>query len=333
MTRFEATDEEAGQRLDVVLAARLETSRSRAAHRIAAGEVAVDGDVVGKQHRLRSGQRIEVTDATAPAPAPAPPLPPIRYRDDDLLVLSKPAGLVVHPGAGHRGDTLVDALLAAGIPLAAVGDADRPGIVHRLDRDTSGLLLVASTARAHAGLVDALRQRAVERRYLALVKGVPASPRGRIEAPIGRHPRDRTRFAVVADGKPAVTRYETVTTVAVPRARSEGAASGDPADPPARVDELALLACRLETGRTHQIRVHLHELGHGIVGDPAYGPRGPLGVTLARPFLHAASLRLAHPITGQPLAFTEPLPEDLAAAMRTLGLDDDVARWFTDVGR
>ncbi len=333
MTRFAVTDEEDGQRLDVVLAARLAVSRSRAANRIAAGEVQLDGQVVGKQQRLRSGQRIDVADTVAPTPAPAPPLPPIRYRDDDLLVLSKPPGLVVHPGAGHRGDTLVDALLAADIPLAAVGDADRPGIVHRLDRDTSGLLLVASTERAHAGLVDALRRRTVERRYLAMVQGVPASPRGRIEAPIGRHPRDRTRFAVVAEGKPAVTRYETVATATVPFAPADGTRSGDEAGSAARAGDLALLACRLETGRTHQIRVHLHELGHGIVGDRTYGPRGPVGVRLPRPFLHAASLRLAHPISGRPLAFTDPLPDDLAAAIRTLGLDGEVARWFADLER
>lgn len=328
MIRFEITDDEDGQRLDVVLAARLPTSRSQAANRIAAGEVEVDGQVVGKQHRLRTGQRIEVTDAVAPASVAAPPLPPIRFRDDDLLVLAKPPGLVVHPGAGHRGDTLVDALRAADIPLASVGDPDRPGIVHRLDRDTSGLLLVASTARAHAGLVDALRQRTVERRYLALVQGVPASPKGRIEAPIGRHPRDRTRFAVVADGKPAVTRYETVATAAV------APPPGTAATPDGRrAGDVALLACRLETGRTHQIRVHLHELGHGIVGDPIYGPRGRIGLTLARPFLHAASLRLAHPVTSQALAFTEPLPDDLAGGLRTLGLEGVVARWFADLER
>ncbi len=333
MTRFEATDDEDGQRLDVVLAARLATSRSRAANRIAAGEVRVDGHVVGKQQRLRSGQRIEVADAAAPAPTTAPPLPPIRYRDDDLLVLAKPPGLVVHPGAGHRGDTLVDALRAAGIPLAPVGDAERPGIVHRLDRDTSGLLLVASTERAYTGLVDALRQRTVERRYLTMVQGIPASRRGRIEAPIGRHPRDRTRFAVVAEGKPAVTRYETVATAAVPPARREGLGTADASATAARVGDLALLACRLETGRTHQIRVHLQELGHGIVGDPTYGPRGPVGVSVRRPFLHAASLRLAHPISGEALAFTEPLPDDLAAVLRTLGLEDEVVRWYGDLER
>ena len=327
MTRFEVTDEEDGQRLDVVLAARLATSRSQAANRIAAGEVEVDDRVVGKQHRVRTGQRIDISDAIAPEPTAAPALPPIRYRDDDLLVLSKPSGLVVHPGAGHRGDTLVDALLAAGIPLAAVGDTDRPGIVHRLDRDTSGLLLVASTAPAHAGLVDALRRRTVERRYLALVQGVPASPRGRIEAPIGRHPHDRTRFAVVSDGKPAVTRSETIATAAVPPPAASVTGEGR------RAGEVALLACRLETGRTHQIRVHLHALGHGIVGDPTYGPRGWVGLTLARPFLHAASLRLAHPITGQPLAFAEPLPDDLAGGLQTLGLEDVVARWFADLER
>jgi 23S rRNA pseudouridine1911/1915/1917 synthase len=178
-------------------------------------------------------------------------------------VVAKPAGLVVHPGHGHAGDTLVDALHAAGIPLAPSDDPTRPGIVHRLDRDTSGLLVVASSPAARVGLVDALRRREVRRRYLALVAGVPRDGRGRIEAPIGRDPRDRTRFAVVADGRDATTRYRVLAT---------GQAPGLPADAGA----VALLVCGLETGRTHQLRVHLTRLGTPIVGDPVYGPRPAL---------------------------------------------------------
>jgi 23S rRNA pseudouridine1911/1915/1917 synthase len=284
-------------------------SRSRAAARLVAGEVHLDGALGRKQDRVAAGQRIEVAaPAQAVTPA-APPLPPIRYRDEHLLVVAKPAGLVVHPGHGHTGDTLVDALLAAGIPLAPSDDPARPGIVHRLDRDTSGLLVVASTPAAHAGLVAALRRREVRRRYLALVAGVPREPRGRIEAPIGRDPRDRTRFAVVADGRPAITRYQVLTT---------GQAPGLAADTGA----VTLLACGLETGRTHQLRVHLTRLGTPIVGDRVYGSRPALAAALGltRPFLHAAALAFRHPVTGEAVAVTLPLPPDLTAALDRAGL-------------
>jgi 23S rRNA pseudouridine1911/1915/1917 synthase len=307
--RFEVTAAEADQRLDVVLAARLEVSRSRAAARLAAGEVRLDGVVGRKQDRVRAGQAVEVA-ASSPRATPAPPpLPPIVYRDEHLLVVAKPAGLVVHPGHGHAGDTLVDALHAAGIPLAPGDDPTRPGIVHRLDRDTSGLLVVASSPAARVGLVDALRRREVRRRYLALVAGVPRDGRGRIEAPIGRDPRDRTRYAVVADGRDATTRYRVLAT---------GQAPGLPAGAGA----VALLVCGLETGRTHQLRVHLTRLETPIVGDPVYGPRpalaGALG--LRRPFLHAVALAFRHPVTGAELALTQPLPPELVAVLDLTGL-------------
>jgi 23S rRNA pseudouridine1911/1915/1917 synthase len=307
--RFEVSPAEAGQRLDVVLAARLGVSRSRAAARLAAGEVRLDGVVGRKQDRVAAGQRVEVASPAPIAASPAPPLPPIRYRDEHLLVVAKPAGLVVHPGHGHRGDTLVDALRAAGVPLAPSDDPDRPGIVHRLDRDTSGLLVVASSPAAHAGLVAALRRREVRRRYLALVAGMPREPRGRIEAPIGRDPRDRTRFAVVADGRPATTRYRVLTTGHVP-GRSPDAGA------------VTLLVCGLETGRTHQLRVHLTRLGTPIVGDPVYGPRPALAeaLGLTRPFLHAAVLAFRHPVTGAQVAVTQPLPPELVAALGRVGL-------------
>jgi 23S rRNA pseudouridine1911/1915/1917 synthase len=318
VTTFEVDEHDAGTRLDVVLAERLGLSRSQAAARVAAGLVRVDGATVGKQLRLRTGQRVEVDDPVATETGPPPPLPPIRYRDDHLLVVAKPAGLVVHPGHGRRDGTLVDALLAAGIPLAAVGGQERPGIVHRLDRDTSGLLVVASTDDAHGALVAALRRRDVTRRYVALVQGVPADPRGRIEAPIGRDPRDRLRFAVVAGGKPATTRY---------LVRGEGLVEVGTGR---RV--VAALACSLETGRTHQIRVHLATLGHPVVGDTGYRASPALAAALGigRVALHAGHLAFDHPITGERIEVHEPVPDDLATAIVRAGLPVEVGDLRTD---
>jgi 23S rRNA pseudouridine1911/1915/1917 synthase len=319
VTGFTVGPDEVGTRLDVALAAQLGWSRSQAAARVADRLVRVDGEVVAKQHRLREGQRVEV-EAAPDAPRSAPPaLPPVRYRDEHLLVVAKPAGMVVHPGHGRPDGTLVDALSGAGVPLAPAGGEARPGIVHRLDRDTSGLVVVACTDEAHAALVAALKRRVVTRRYVALVEGVPANPRGRIEAPIGRDPRDRLRFAVVTDGKPAVTRYVT-------------SGSGVVEDDVGRRREVAVLACTLGTGRTHQIRVHLSTLGHPVVGDPTY--RGSRWVAealgLHRTALHAGHLAFDHPITGARIEISEPLPADLAAAVAALGLGPDVGRVGAD---
>lgn len=311
MNRIEVTDDDAGQRLDVLLAGHLDVPRSRAAARIDAGDVRVGGQVVARSRRVRTGEVVEVIDPSPPATSPPPPLPPIRYRDAHLLVVAKPAGLVVHPGAGHPDGTLVDALRAADIPLAAGSEGHRPGIVHRLDRDTSGLLLVASTPAAFRGLVAALAARRVARRYLAAVAGIPAQARGRIEAPIGRDPQVRTRFAVVADGKAATTRYRTLATGQVAAVAEAGQAA-----------EVASLACQLGTGRTHQLRVHLAALGTPILGDATYG--APAGLAralgLERPFLHAAALSVDHPVTGERIELFEPLPTALAAALTAAGL-------------
>jgi 23S rRNA pseudouridine1911/1915/1917 synthase len=291
-----------------VLVAELhDVSRSRAAASIEAGEITVDGEVATKRLRVRAGQRVVIAEpVVAPTPDP-PPLPPIRYRDEHLLVVAKPPGLVVHPGAGHVADTLVDALLGAGVPLAPAGGDERPGIVHRLDRDTSGLLVVASTDEAYTGLVRQLAEREVARHYLALVVGLPTERRGRIEAPIGRMQGSRTRFGVVAGGKPAVTRYVVL---------GEGSAPGDPPAP------VSLVRCSLETGRTHQIRVHLAALGNPVVGDPVYGSRRAVARALhaERPLLHAAELAFTHPVTGEQVAVDEPVPEDLAAACVRSGI-------------
>lgn len=307
-----------GRRLDVVLGEALGESRSRAAARIQAGGVRVDGRCVAKRHVVRVGEVIEVAEPAVQPAGTAPPVPPIRYEDDDLLVLAKPAGLVVHAGAGHDGDTLVDALQAAGVRLAPTAGEARPGIVHRLDRDTSGLLLVAKTDAAYAGLTEALRARTVRRGYLALVRGIPSAVRGRIDAPIGRDERHRTRYALAASGRPAVTRYRLLA-----RGRAPGVDGHD---------AVALLACRLETGRTHQIRVHLAGIGHGVVGDAVYGTTGRLASSLGldRPFLHAASLAFSHPVTAAPYAFFEPLTDELARAAGLAGIDDVGPEVFDD---
>jgi len=299
-----------GQRLDVVIAEVLAISRSAAAHRIDAGGVTVGGRRARRSRTVVEGEVVVVPAAAAPEVGPAPELPPVRFRDEHLLVVAKPPGLVVHPGAGHQSDTLVDALRAAGIPLADGGDPTRPGIVHRLDRDTSGLLIVASTDAAFVGLVAMLAERSITRRYVALLAGTPPEPRGVVDAPIGRHPNRRTRFAVVAEGRPARTRY---------RVLGEGEVGA--ADDSMR--SVTSVVCGLESGRTHQIRVHLDAVGSPVAGDPVYGSdrATALALGLERPALHAAHLGFEHPITGERVELTEPLPADLREAWSRAALE------------
>lgn len=299
-----------GQRLDVTVSELLGESRSRSAGRIERGEVRdPDGNPLPKSHRVATG---EVLQVVAPPPEPqgavGVPPPPFRFEDDHLVVVDKPAGLVVHPGTGNPAGTLVQALQEAGIPLATAAGEHRPGIVHRLDRGTSGLLVVAKSDVAYHGLVAALRDREVERRYLTLVEGRPAAPALRIEVPLGRDPIHRKRFAARADGKHAVTHVDLV-------------AGGRAGDRP-----VALLACRLETGRTHQIRVHLEHAGHPVVGDETYGatPAVAAAVGLDRPFLHAHRLRFRHPVSGDPIDVRSPLPPDLSRALVAAGIDGAV---------
>jgi 23S rRNA pseudouridine1911/1915/1917 synthase len=213
----------------------------------------------------------------------------IVWEDEHLLVVDKPAGLVVHPARGHREGTLSQ--LLAGV--AAGGEPERAGIVHRLDRDTSGLMVVARTEDAHRLLQEALRKRLIEREYLALVEGLPPARTGTIEAPIGRHPRIRTRMAVGGAGSREARTHFTLEQ---------------------RLGGVSLLRLRLDTGRTHQIRVHLQAIGHPVCGDPEYGTPGTLG--LQRQFLHATRLAFPHPITGEPVEVDSPLPEDLRRALR-----------------
>jgi 23S rRNA pseudouridine1911/1915/1917 synthase len=282
--------EAAGERLDVFLAPHA-GSRAAAQRLIDGGRVTVDGASRTKRHVLAGGELVRVDEPSAPAPAEAAPAARfgIAWEDEHLIVVDKPAGVVVHPAPGHGTGTLAQALAGR----AAGGEMpERAGIVHRLDRDTSGLLIVARTERAYAALRAQLAARAIVREYLALVEGRPPARSGTIDAPLGRDRRVRTRISTATDEpRAAVTHFE------VERAL--------PHD--------TLLRVRLETGRTHQIRAHLLAIGHPVAGDPEYGTRGRHG--LERQFLHAARLAFAHPVTGAPVDVSSPLPGDLAAAL------------------
>jgi len=292
----------AGQRLDAALA-KLEPELSRAQLRrlVERGLVTVGGAVVKPAHKLRAGDEIAGELPEAPARELAPEARPLAvlYEDDDVLVIDKPAGLVVHPAPGHAAGTLVNALLYHADRLSAAGGAERPGIVHRLDKDTSGVLVVAKSDAAHAALAAQFKAHSVLREYLALVRGSPRTASGTIEAAIGRHPTDRKRMSTRARaGRAAVTHWRV-------ERRLRGA---------------ALLRVRLETGRTHQVRVHLASIGLPVLGDRVYGGRraagdapGPAGQAL-----HAAVLGFRHPRSGAELRFESPLPADLAAAVEAL---------------
>jgi 23S rRNA pseudouridine1911/1915/1917 synthase len=280
--------EGAGERLDVFLA-RHAGSRAAAQRLIDAGLVLVDGEARPKRHVVAAGERVTVREAPAAAAAQAVPAArfDVVYEDEHLLVIDKPAGVVVHPARGHAQGTLAQALAGR----AAGGDPGREGIVHRLDRDTSGLLVVARSEPVHAALKAALAAREITREYLALVEGRPAARAGTIDAPLGRDRRVRTRVSTDTDEpRPALTHFETERTF----------------------PDYTLLRVRLETGRTHQIRAHLKAIGHPVAGDPEYGGARAFG--LERQFLHAARLAFTHPFTGAPVDVRSPLPADLEAA-------------------
>jgi 23S rRNA pseudouridine1911/1915/1917 synthase len=291
-----AADGDAGVRLDVALAAHPDVGSRAAAQRlIEADRVTVDGRPRAKRHLLAPGERVvaELEDVTPLATVDTSAPHEVVYEDDSLLVVDKPAGVVVHPAAGHRSGTLVEALAgrAAGGP-----DPWRPGIVHRLDRDTSGLMIVAKNDRVHRALQEMLRAREIEREYLALVDGRPDARSGTVDAPIGRDRRERTSHSTSTD-RPRAARTHFQLEQTLPRT--------------------TLLRVRLETGRTHQIRVHMAAIGHPVVGDAQYGG-GPAGerLGLTRQFLHSATLRFTHPEAREPVACESKLPVDL---LRTLG--------------
>jgi 23S rRNA pseudouridine1911/1915/1917 synthase len=292
---------EVGERVDIVLARRAGVTRTLAQRALRSGEVRVAGLQVRPSHRLEEGEVVEgqVPEATLAAPT-AEKIPiDVRYEDDRVMVVSKPAGLVTHPAQGHAGGTLVNALLALETPLAAAAST-RPGIVHRLDKDTSGLLLVAKDDEAREFLVDALRRRAVERTYLALVRSPMPAASGTVDAPIGRDPRRRWAMSVMPGGRSAVTHYRVLSDTG----------------------EVALLEVKLETGRTHQIRVHLSHLGRPVLGDGAYGGRSELSAELGlkRPFLHALRLTWPHPSDGRRIEVADEVPADLSAALERAGI-------------
>jgi 23S rRNA pseudouridine1911/1915/1917 synthase len=324
---FVVTADHAGERLDRFLAAAsrdLQLSRTRLKALIQAGQVLVDGSpAIEPSVSVRAGQVVSLTvpEAADPVPRGEAIALEIVYEDAHLLVIDKPAGLVVHPAAGHDSGTLVNALIAhCGESLSGIGGVRRPGIVHRLDKDTSGLLVVAKTDVAHKGLARLFADHGetlpLEREYLAFCWGVPDRPAGTIEASLARHPREREKIAVVANpkGRRAVTDWQIVETYG---------------------KEASLVACRLRTGRTHQIRVHLAHIGHALLGDPVYSKglkskearlvpaaRSVLG-RLARQALHAAVLGFEHPVTGRVSRFVSALPADLQALRDALSSASD----------
>lgn len=288
--------ESPGERLDRFLSDRCaDLSRSRIKRLIAGGEVTVDGRGQNAGFRLRLGQTVAIS---VPEPAPTHMLPQdiplnVIHQDEDLLVVDKPAGMPVHPGVGHPDSTLVNAVLGLDPAIGEVGGTMRPGLVHRLDKDTSGLIAIAKTDRAHASLTGQLRDRIVNKGYLALVMGALSPVEAVIDAPIGRHPHDRKKMAIVEDGRPSSTRYMTLTSYR----------------------DCTYTDVRPRTGRTHQIRVHFASIGHPVVGDALYGREDS---RIGRHFLHAAYLEFEHPASGERVHFHSHLPNELQRLLEEL---------------
>jgi 23S rRNA pseudouridine1911/1915/1917 synthase len=299
ISQFAVPDTARGERLDRWLAAQLpDVTRSQVTRLLADGAVTVDGEKARKGGlRLAGGQQVVVELPPEPAtPLQAQPIPlEVLYEDPDVAVVNKPAGLVVHPAPGHAGGTLLNAILARFPEIEDAEQPDRPGIVHRLDRDTSGIVIIAKSAEARRFLQRQFRRRTTEKEYLALVLGRPETARGTIEGPIGRHPSHRQRRAVTHKGRPAVTHFETIEDF----------------------DVATLLRVHPVTGRTHQIRVHLASIGLPVAGDELYGPRRRRLTNLTRHFLHAARLSIVTP-DGEHRTFEAPLPEELEAVLQEL---------------
>jgi len=308
MTAFDEREVEVpegldGERLDAALARLFGLSRSRAAELITDGLVLLGGRTASKSDRVLAGDPLQVT-----LPAPRPAEPPrvveglvVLYEDDDIAVINKPRGVAAHPTPGWTGPTVTGGLIAAGHTVATSGAAERQGIVHRLDANTTGVMVVAKSERAYSALKRAFRERTVDKRYHALVQGHPDPLRGTVDAPIGRHPSGDGRFAVVSDGRPSVTHYDTLEAF---RAAS-------------------LVSVHLETGRNHQIRVHMAALRHPCVGDLLYGADPVLAahLGLTRQWLHAVSLTFAHPGDDREVTFTSEYPPDLARALDILSAE------------
>ncbi len=297
--RLRASEESKNQRLDAFLASSLDgLTRSQAARLIESGEVAVNGKTAGKSYKLAGGEDIAVT---LPEPEPVEAVPQdipldVVYEDADVIVVNKPSGMVVHPAPGHPDGTLVNALLyhCAGT-LSGIGGALRPGIVHRIDRDTSGLIIAAKNDAAHQYLSAQLADHTLARTYECIVVGALREDRGTVDAPIARHPTDRKRMAVVAGGREAVTHWEVI----------------------ARYPGYTHVRCRLETGRTHQIRVHMAYIGHPILGDTVYGAKKEVP-GLTGQCLHAVGLRFLHPRTHEIVELSCPLPEEFTRMLQKI---------------
>jgi 23S rRNA pseudouridine1911/1915/1917 synthase len=295
-TKTELVADRAGERLDVFVARLLpELTRSRVQRLIDDGHVAVAGQRARPSLRLEEGQRVSVEVPPAVALEAQPEAIPLDviFEDADLLAVNKPPGMTVHPAPGHPSSTLVNAILAHCGDLSGIGGVLRPGIVHRLDRDTSGVILVAKNDATHQALAKQLKERTVEKTYVALVEGTPKPAEGLIDAPIARDPRRRQRMAVVAGGRASVTAYRVVE----------------------RFKGTSLVEARPKTGRTHQIRVHLAAIGHPIIGDRVYGKASQI---VGRQFLHAARIAFEHPSTGQRMDLEAPLAADLVEVLRRL---------------
>ena len=295
---FVISDTQQGRRLDLVLAETTKPLESRAhiQRSIRAGLISIDGVTTTRSStKVISGQIIRIKppkDYLAPAITPSELNLNVVFEDDDIAIIDKPSGMVVHSGAGHLTDTMANAAVTRWPKISAVGDTDRPGIVHRLDRDTSGLLIIALNPTSYDNLTAMIKRHEIERIYTALVHGHPESSKGTIDAPIGRDPHHRTRQAVNEDGRPALTHYEVIR----------------------EIGQFSFLKIRLETGRMHQIRVHMTAIGHPIVGDQTYGKRQGIE-NLSRQFLHASELIFNHPISSEKVSATSQLPDDLQSAI------------------
>ncbi|WP_419931940.1 RluA family pseudouridine synthase [Candidatus Poriferisodalis sp.] len=308
LARFEIPESLSGERIDRALSLLTGKSRSHTAKLVAEGCVLIDGQAArASSVRVAAGSTVDIAELQARAqtePRNDETVPfEILHADADIVVVDKPPGVITHPGSGHPAGTLADALVERYPEMADVGQPGRPGIVHRLDRGTSGILVCARSSHAYVALVEQLSMRRVRRLYAALAKGHPASPTGTIDAPVGRDRENRTLMAVTSEGREARTHYSVVETYTHPV-------------------EAALLRCSLETGRTHQIRVHLASIGLPLLGDTIYGAPDPFGID--RPLLHAIRLTFQHPASGAEVSFEAPMPEDFTEALAGFGSHSSV---------
>lgn len=299
MIRLSVSEQDAGMRIDAYLRANTELSRSRISALIQAGALHVNGSMELKpSFKVEGGQSIELQVPQARAVDIIPQNIPIDilYQDEDIVIVNKPCGMVVHPAAGNEDKTLVNALMYHVRDLSGIGGEMRPGIVHRLDKDTSGLILIAKNDKAHVALSEQFKARNMEKHYRAVAYGNFGEEHGLIDAPIARHPIDRKKMAIVADGKPSQTEWTVIS----------------------RLKSATYLDVHLLTGRTHQIRVHMHSMGHPLLGDRIYAPNIKTSVHIPRLMLHAYSLAFTHPTTGKRMSMTAPLPKEYIATLEKL---------------